>query len=226
MDSLAEDPERFTRPHNGDTGETILHLLAKEGKVEILEKLIEDQRMEKDMVKGLLFQDKLKWTPVMSATKADSGSKDIIEIFIKFLLEKITDFNDVVKLLEATNSSDDTLFTLLMRSGLEAATGHDFTLARKRLFEILFKHSESGEFSKWFNKLVRQLLVPNSCELTSRSMKELIDLSSEIGMDFSFVLAEQDALGNNMLMELAKNMKDDALREILTNSATTNYVSN
>ena len=30
MDSLAREPERLTTPHNTDTGETILHSLAKE----------------------------------------------------------------------------------------------------------------------------------------------------------------------------------------------------
>ena len=29
MDGLARDPDRLTTPHNTDTGETILHLLAK-----------------------------------------------------------------------------------------------------------------------------------------------------------------------------------------------------
>ncbi len=44
-DSLARDPERFSRPHNADTGETILHLLAKEGKVEILENVLEVRKL-------------------------------------------------------------------------------------------------------------------------------------------------------------------------------------
>ena len=39
------------------------------------------------------------------------------------------------------------------------------------------------------------------------------------------LLEEKDDEGDNILMELAKNMKDDALREILTNTATYNYVS-
>ena len=56
-------------------------------------------------------------------------------------------------------------------------------------------------------------------------MKELIDLASVINVDFTKVLSEQDADGNHLLMELAKNMKDDALREILTNSATSHHVS-
>ncbi len=33
VDGLARDPDKFVNPHNADTGETILHLLAKEGKV-------------------------------------------------------------------------------------------------------------------------------------------------------------------------------------------------
>ncbi len=59
MDSLARDPNKFITPHNADTGETILHLLAKEGKVEILHNLLEDSRVEKDLVIALLKQDKL-----------------------------------------------------------------------------------------------------------------------------------------------------------------------
>ena len=35
----------------------------------------------------------------------------------------------------------------------------------------------------------------------------------------------KDEDGNNLLMELAKYMKDDALREILTNGMTANYVT-
>ena len=56
MDSLARDPNKFITPHNADTGETILHLLAKEGKMEILQNLLEDSRVERDLVRALLKQ--------------------------------------------------------------------------------------------------------------------------------------------------------------------------
>lgn len=56
MDSLARDPDKFITPHNADTGETILHLLAKEGKMEILQNLLDDSRVEKDLVRALLKQ--------------------------------------------------------------------------------------------------------------------------------------------------------------------------
>ena len=87
MDNLARDPERFTQPQDVNTGETTLHILAKEGKVEIIESLLNDVRMEDYMVSGLLKQDKLGWTPLMSATKADTGAREIMEKFLNFLLE-------------------------------------------------------------------------------------------------------------------------------------------
>ena len=124
------------------------------------------------------------------------------------------------------NKSNDTLFTLLMRNGcsggLEAT--HDFAKARRMLFGLLAKHAKATDLPQWFNVLMRQLLEPNACNLTSRSMKELIDLASDVQIDFACVLTEHDTEGNHILMDLAKNMKDDALREILTNSSTTNYV--
>jgi hypothetical protein len=61
-------------------------------------------------------------------------------------------------------------------------------------------------------RLMQQLSTPNSCDLSSRTMKEIIDLSGEFGVDFALLFAVKDGDGNNLLMELAKNMKDDALR--------------
>ena len=50
MDNLARDPERFSQPQDDNTGETTLHILSKEGKVEIIETLLNDERMEDHMV--------------------------------------------------------------------------------------------------------------------------------------------------------------------------------
>ena len=82
---MARDPDKFVTPHNADTGETILHLLAKEGKVEILRNLLDDTRVEQDLVRAILNQDKLGWNPIMAGTKADSGIEEIIEMFLAFL---------------------------------------------------------------------------------------------------------------------------------------------
>ena len=48
---------------------------------------------------------------------------------------------------------------------------------------------------------------------------------SEFGINFEKMFSIKDENGNTILMELAKNMKDDALREILTNSATVNFIT-
>ena len=83
-------------------------------------------------------------------------------------------------------SGKDTLFTLLMRdAGSDAA---DFKNARRLLFGLLATHSKSlppGKLPNWTYSLVKQLLVPNSCDLTSRSMKEFIDLTSKIKDNFA-----------------------------------------
>ena len=99
----------------------------------------------------------------------------------------------------------------------------DFAKSRQDLFRLLDKHSD---LSLWFPKLIKQLLEPNSCDLNSRSMKEMIDLEANSPkVQFEAILEQKDSDGNNMLMELAKNMKDDALREFLTNTYTSNFVS-
>ena len=101
----------------------------------------------------------------------------------------------------------------------------DFAKARKDLFSLLKKYDPTN-LDKWFNKLIRQLLEPNTCNFTARQMKELIELASGIGTDFERVYRHPDQkTGNNFLMDLARNLMDDVLREVLTNPCTTNFVS-
>lgn len=220
MDFLASNPDKFTTPHNADTGETIVHLLAKEGKVEILQSLLDDPRMERDLVAALLQQDKLGWNPIMTATKADSGVEDMVKLFLVFL-EPRMDAAEVTRLLTAENISKDTVFTLLMRNN------DMFVDSRRILLGIVVRCSSSHprQVNERMLRLMHQLQTPNSCELSSRTMKEMVDLSGEFGIDFADLFAVRDQDGNNLLMELAKNMKDDALREVLTNAHTANFVT-
>ena len=219
LDDMANNKERFSQVEIADTGETRLHFLAREGKVEILESYLKDERITEVLVRGLLFPDKLNWHPVMSATKADSGARDMIENLIGFLKEHIKKQSEVEDLIDTKNKNQDTLFTLLMRTGLDY---EDFAGARKDLFRLIKKHSN---IDLWFIKLVKQLLEPNSCDLNSRSMKEIIDLAAQNEVDFGAILEQKDPAGNNILMELARNMKDDALREFLTNTNSSCCVS-
>ena len=118
IDSLQDNPEILTTPYfpkhkpvEGGaesivnelyTGETIVHLLAKEGCVEILRKLLdfsESPKVDKCiLVEALLRHDESGWSPLMSAMKADRNVEPIIEMFLKFLeIEAATE--DVQKMI-------------------------------------------------------------------------------------------------------------------------------
>ena len=217
---MSEHPEKLTTPQNLDTGETILHLLSKEGKLEIIGTLMEDNRLHKNLVDALLQQDKLDWNPVMTTIKADSGGPEIMEKFLSFLESNLCS-ETLPKLLDAQNISKDSLATLLMKTN-----DHQYELSRKIFFDIIARHTPKEDMSKRVVKIIQQLLTPNSCELTSRSMKQVIDLSDESGLDYQDIFnVSGDSRGNNILMELAKNMKDDALRELLTHQSTANLIT-
>ena len=167
----------------------------------------------------------------MSAIKAEKGAREIIEMFLKFLLEHMESSKDLIKLLRAEENIEkerndgkpikETLFTLLLSS----VGKKDSSKALNLLFELLKKHSNSEELSGWFHVLTKQLWKARSCDCTSQSMKELIRLASEVEIDFTSVMKKQNEFGNTLLMRLAMKLKDEALRELLTNTRTSKYVS-
>ena len=83
-----------------NTGETALHILAKEGKVGILKHLLKNEEISDDIVRLLLSPDHLGWTPIMSATKADRGSIEIIDMCLEFLLKHMKN-NQLKEIFEA-----------------------------------------------------------------------------------------------------------------------------
>ena len=101
----------------------------------------------------------------------------------------------------------------------------DCSKTRSLLFQILKNNSTSEELSDWFSELTKQLWKSKMCECNSRSMKELIRLSSEVGVDFKYIMGKHNKFGNTLLMKLAMRMRDEAMREILTNKYTSKYVS-
>ena len=76
-----------------NTSETILHELAVEGKAKVIKFLLEKDEMKDLIVGNLLLQDNLGYTPLMSATKANENGKEIIETFLNFLLNYMTNPN-------------------------------------------------------------------------------------------------------------------------------------
>ena len=122
----------------------------------------------------------------------------------------------------------DTLFTLLMKN---VDDDDSFRNVRKLLMKILFTFFSETEINIWFVKLLKQMIKPNSCEFNGHSMIEIIELfnnsgktHSEKNLQYAKVLSQKDDDGHNILMSMAKNEKDDALREFLTNAMTSPYV--
>ena len=71
-----------------DTGETIMHHLAKEGCVEVLRKILQDLNIENQkLVEALTLRDKAGWSPLMAAVKADRNVEDVLKLFLRFLEE-------------------------------------------------------------------------------------------------------------------------------------------
>ena len=83
--------------------------------------------------------------------------------------------------------------------------------------------TQVNNLEDWFLELKKQ--ESETKNLSSSSMKELICRGAKGGVDFKSVLAKKSKFGNTLLMKLAMKMKDEALREILTNTITSKYVS-
>ena len=168
------------------------------------------------------------------------GASDFVEVGLKFLLQDgLKEKLQVERLLSDQCQSQpknknknkvqihDTLFTLMMNN-----IDDSFSNALKLLMQILIKFFSQSELNKWFVKLLKQLIRPNSCDCNGYSMTKLIELFNNTGIainggksiQYSEVLSLKDVNGHNILMSMAKNEKDDALREFLTNAVTSPYV--
>ena len=83
-------------------GETIIHVLAKEGCLETLRKILSLEEKpvieEGKLVEALLKPDKAGWSPLMAAVKADRNVDKIIHLFLTFLEAHAT-AEDVEKLI-------------------------------------------------------------------------------------------------------------------------------
>ena len=168
------------------------------------------------------------------------GASEFVEVGLKFLLQDgLKEKLQVERLLSDRCQShpknknptkkvqiNDTLFTLMMKN----VDNDSFSNALKMLMEILFKFFSQTELNNWFVKLLKQLIKPNSCDFNGHSMIKMIELFNKgknnrgKNIQYSEVLSLKDVNGHNILMSMAKNEKDDALREFLTNTVTSPYV--
>ena len=140
--------------------------------------------------------------------------------------------------------TDDTIFTLLMSNQYSK-----FGDLAQKLFSLMVHKSKSRtDLYGWLLRVVKQMSEVNSCDLTSRKMRKIIEIikktcpvpsndddsivahSESLGrkdnsFDFKEFFAYRDMAENNILMILAKYTMDGALRELLTHDETQKHIT-
>ena len=146
------------------------------------------------------------------------------------------------------NPTGDNIFTLLISSHTCGSFDHI-----QILFNMLCKRAENMKMLfDWLTRIVDELSKANSCDLGAKEMRRVIDFllksairvkkekdkiennknmkGVESGEEYKRrilheFLRHQDEEGNNVLMILAKHIMDGALREMLTNDNTGEYIT-
>ena len=89
-----------------DTGETIMHHLAKEGQVEVLRKILDLEDTPKikasTIVEAIITRDKAGWSPLMAAMKSERNVNEVLDLFLRFLESHATT-EDVDKMTEVAD---------------------------------------------------------------------------------------------------------------------------
>ena len=113
INSLESMPDNLQRPYlalvvdseigvDSETGETIFHILAQEGCLKTLRKILSVNERpvidESKIVDALLIYDNAGWSPLMAAVKSDRNVDDIIRLFLTFLESHATT-EDIKKLI-------------------------------------------------------------------------------------------------------------------------------
>ena len=109
MEDIANDKEAAADVNEleDDTGETILHHLAKEGCIEMLTKILDLEETPKikadQLVKAIIHCDKSGWSPLMAAMKSERNVDEVLDLFLKFLETHATT-DDVDKMTEGNRT--------------------------------------------------------------------------------------------------------------------------
>ena len=91
IEEIANDKETAAdeKELQDDTGETIMHHLAKEGQVEVLRKILDLEERPKikasTIVEAIITRDKAGWSPLMAAMKSERNVNEVLDLFLRFL---------------------------------------------------------------------------------------------------------------------------------------------
>jgi len=220
-----DNPEKTVEPYNIDTEENVFHFLAREGKLDILRDLCIELKNGPYIYQALKAKDKFGQTPMLSAISASENRNEILKFFLNLIIEKNTDVILQEVAILNCNKHNDSILTLLMKNN------EVFRETMQLFFKIFSDYYTKGNSeSEGFYKIICQILLQNSCEANSKSISDIV---RELYLVNPTFFTEENQLfsyknpknRSNILMELAKSARDDALREILVNRQTYRHVT-
>ena len=213
-------PEQITEPYNLDTEENVIHYLAREGKLDVLRDLYHHLKDTPYFYQALCAKDRFGQTPMLSAINSPENRNEILKFFLKMILEDNSDETLQEIAVFHSNKHNDTILTLLMKNN------EVFRETMELFFTVFCGYfNKRNAQSEGLYRIICQILQPNSCEANAKSISDIIHQLFLV--DQTFFKEENHLFSyknpktkSNVLMELAKNTKDDALREILVNRQT------
>jgi hypothetical protein len=83
----------IVEPYNIDTEENVIHILAREGKLNVLRELCLEHKHSRYIYQALKSKDKFGQTPMLSSISASENRNEILKFLLNLILEKNTDAN-------------------------------------------------------------------------------------------------------------------------------------
>ena len=213
-------PHKIKDPYNVDTEENVIHYLAREGKLEVIKELYLELKNTPYFCQALKAKDRFGQSPMLSAINAPENRNEILKFFFEVILENKSDEDLYEVAVFNINKHNDTTLTLLMKN-------YDVFRDTIGLFFMIFCEyfKERSAQSEGLYRIICQILQQNSCEANAKSLSDIIHQLALVDPTFfneeNYLFSYKNPkTKSNALMELAKNAKDDALREILVNRQT------
>ena len=220
LQNWSEHPEMIIEPYNVNTEENVMHFLAREGKFDVLRDLVREHKTSDYIYQALKSKDKFGQTPMLSAISASENRNEILKFLLNLIYEHSSDSSLQEVAILNCNRHNDTILTLLMKN-------YEVFRETRQVFFKIFSSYYTRKIAQpeGLYNIIYQILQQNSCEVNSKSVSDIL---RELAMVSPRFFKEDNNLfgykspetQSNILMELAKSAKDDALREILVNRQT------
>ena len=190
-----ENPKSLSSICKPETNETIIHILAKEGRLDILRMICEENKtsnktdLNENLLIALKTKDNFNQAPVLASFNAHNEDKEK-ETTTKYLLDKIFEYDDdmlTYGTLSQRNKTNDSVLTELFRNK------DIYAKAIKVYFNIFTRHNEKKRsHSRGFYHLILQMIEENSLKLNSSLMGQIIYEIKEASRNFLKVICRTE----------------------------------